>query len=110
MIKISILYPKEENSWFDMDCYLKKHLPVTVKHFCGQQGFRGISVERGLENIYGGSGPIYSALCHILFDSFENFTEAYNSHEIIIRDDLLNYTNVKPIIQISERVKLIEGQ
>jgi hypothetical protein len=41
-------------------------------------------------------------MCHFLFDSFDGFLAAFTPHAGMLRGDTPNYTDIKPIIQISE--------
>jgi uncharacterized protein (TIGR02118 family) len=40
-------------------------------------------------------------MCHLLFDSVEDFGAAFTQHGAAIQADIPNYTNTQPIIQIS---------
>lgn len=104
MIKISILYPTNQDSQFDMAYYLKIHMPMAIERLSAGPGFRGVSVERGLTGSIPDSMPNYVAMCHYLFDSLENFMESFGSHAETLQGDMLNYTDIEPIIQISEVV------
>jgi uncharacterized protein (TIGR02118 family) len=41
-------------------------------------------------------------MCHFLFDSMESFMAAFAPHAARLQGDMSNYTDIKPIIQISE--------
>ena len=101
MVKISILYPDAPGSTFDMDYYLKTHMPVSIGHLSGHPGFRGVSVERGVAGQQPGSSPPFLALCHFLFDSVDDFVAAFTPHAAELQGDIPNYTNTTPLIQIS---------
>lgn len=102
MIKISILYPSVEDSQFDMAYYLDVHMPMAIERLSRGPGFKGVSVERGLAGAIPESEPDYVAMCHFLFDSLENFMASFDPHAEALQDDILNYTDIEPIIQISE--------
>jgi uncharacterized protein (TIGR02118 family) len=101
MIKISILYPHRQEARFDMDYYLKTHMPMSIERLSAHPGFKGVSVERGLGGEIPGSDPTYIALCHFLFASIEDFLAAFNPHAEFLQSDMPHYTDIKPIIQIS---------
>lgn len=103
MIKVSVLYPNNATSKFDMAYYLGKHIPM-VQQKLGS-ALRGASVEQGLGGMQPGSAPAYLAMGHLLFDSVEAFQQAFGPHAQAIVDDIPNYTNTQPTIQVSE-VKL----
>src|SRR2546429_1549819 len=49
-----------------------------------------------------GAPPAFSAMGHLYFDSVEAFQAAFGPHAGAIMDDIPNYTNVQPTIQVSE--------
>lgn len=102
MIKISILYPSDEASQFDMRYYLDVHMPMAIERLSRGPGFKGVSVERGLAGVIPESEPGYLVMCHFLFDSFDNFMASFDPHAEALQEDILNYTDIEPIIQISE--------
>ena len=59
-------------------------------------------MDRGLAGGTPGSPPPYLALGHLLFESGEAFETAFAVHAQAILDDIPNYTNTQPTIQISE--------
>ena len=103
MIKVSVLYPNNAASKFDMAYYLDKHIPMVQQKLGG--ALRGASVEQGLNGMQPGSPPAYLAMGHLLFDSVEAFQQAFGPHAEAIVGDIPNYTNTQPTIQVSE-VKL----
>jgi len=106
MIKVSILYPNWDDSWFDMNYFINKHLPIFIDKLIGIEGFRGVSVERGLVGETSDSIPLYIASCHVLFDSVEKFFNTCCLHDDNIKKDMMNYTDIEPVIHVSERIKL----
>jgi uncharacterized protein (TIGR02118 family) len=102
MIKISILYPNKKAGRFDMDYYLNSHMPMSIERLSAGQGFQSVSVERGLGGAAPGTDPTYVAMCHYLFDSAESFMTVFNTHAAVLQGDMQNYTDIEPIIQISE--------
>jgi uncharacterized protein (TIGR02118 family) len=103
MIKVSVLYPNNAASRFDMAYYLNKHMPM-VQQKLGS-ALKGSSVEQGLGGMQPGSPPAYLAMGHLLFDSVEAFQQAFGPHAQAIVGDIPNYTNTQSTIQVSE-VKL----
>ena len=43
-------------------------------------------------------------MCHIFCDSVESFQAAFGPHAKAIMADIANYTDLKPVMQISEVV------
>ena len=102
MIKISILYPNKPDAHFDMEYYLNKHMPMSIELLSAAHGYQGVSVERGLSGTTPDAPPTYVAMCHFLFDSVELFLDAFWPHIAVLQGDMLNYTNIETVIQISE--------
>jgi len=102
MIRISILYPNNKGSWFDISYYAKTHMPMSIKLLSAHPGFKGISVEHGLGGMVPGSAPNYIAMCHYLFNSMEDFLAAFTPNASVLQADMPNYTNIEPIIQFNE--------
>ena len=101
MVRISILYPNQKGSQFDMDYYIEKHMPQSICLLSAHPGFKGVSVEKGLEGAAPGAEPAYVAMCHFLFESVEAFMAAFLPHAPELQGDIPNYTDVTPVIQIN---------
>lgn len=102
MTKISILYPNQLGARFDFAYYVEKHMPMSIERLSDHPGFRGVSVERGLEGGIPGSEAAYVAMCHYQFDSVENFMAAFTPHAAALQVDMPNYTDIEPVIQVNE--------
>jgi uncharacterized protein (TIGR02118 family) len=103
MIKVSVLYPAGAGKAFDMDYYCKSHMPM-VQQKLGA-ACKSIAVEQGLGGAAPGSPPTYAAMGHLYFDSVDAFQASFAPHAQAIMADIPNYTDIRPIIQVSE-VKL----
>jgi uncharacterized protein (TIGR02118 family) len=100
MIKVSVLYPNNEGSKFDMSYYCKSHIPMVQQKLgaiC-----KGVAVEQGISGAAPGSRPAYVAMGHLYFDSVEAFQTAFGPHAEAIMADIPNYTDIQPTIQISD--------
>jgi uncharacterized protein (TIGR02118 family) len=100
MIKVSVLYPVGDNTKFDMDYYCKSHMPM-VQQKLGA-ACKSLAVEQGLGGGAPGSPPTYAAMGHLYFDSVAEFQAAFAPHMSTIMADVPNYTNIQPVLQISE--------
>ena len=100
MIKLSVFYPNEKGKKFDMDYYINSHIPMIQKKVGA--AIKGGAVEQGLSGAEPGSPATYVAMGHLLFDSVEAFQNAFGPHAETIMADVPNYTDIQPVIQISE--------
>ena len=100
MIKVSVLYPNTEGKSFDMEYYCNKHIPMCQEKL--GNALKDVAVEKGLSGAEPGSEPAYIAMGHLYFDSIEDFQNSFGPNAEAIQNDIPNYTDTEPIIQISE--------
>ena len=100
MIKVSIHYPNKEESKFDMDYYLHKHMPVSIEK--QGAGLKGVSIDVGINGGPPDSKPPYFVVCNLLYESVDAFYSAFMPHAEVLMADIKNYTDVETIVQISE--------
>jgi len=100
MIKVSVLYPNNEGSKFDMSYYCNSHMPM-VQQKLGT-ACKGVAVEQGVSGPTAGSRPAFVAMGHLYFDSAADFQAAFGPHAKNIMADIPNYTDIEPNIQVSE--------
>ncbi len=101
-IKVSVLYPDGEGKTFNMDYYCSTHIPM-VAELLGD-AVQGASVEKGIAGGAPGSTATYQAMGNLYFDSVESFQNSFGPNAEKILGDLPNFTNIEPVIQISEVV------
>ena len=102
MIVVSVMYPSGEGKHFDMDYYCNTHLAI-VKEAVGD-ALKSVTVERGLSGGAPGSPAEYTTVCHLQFDSLEDFQTYMAPHSPAFNADIVNFTNIAPLFQISEVV------
>ena len=100
MIKVTVFYPKTDDSTFDIDYYCNRHMPM-VKDKVGA-ALKGMNVDYGVGGGAPGTQPLYAAMGHLFFDSVDAFESGFGPHAKAILADVPNYTNVKPMVQVSE--------
>ena len=101
MVKISILYPNTPDATFDMEYYLRTHMPMSLERLRTHPGFVALSVERGVPGPQSELLPSYVAMCHYTFTTAEAFVEAFMPHAAVLQGDIAKYTTIAPIIQFS---------
>ena len=102
MIKVSVMYPNTPGARFDHDYYRDRHMPL-VKRLMGEK-CKYYTVDKGLSGAAPGSPATYVAMCHIFSDSVEAFQAGFGPHAEQILADIANYTDLSPVMQISEVV------
>jgi uncharacterized protein (TIGR02118 family) len=100
MIKVNVMYPNSEGSTFDMEYYTTKHLPF-VAGLLGD-AVQGATVEKGLGGAEPKSIAPFASIGTLYFKTMEDFQNSFGPNAEKIMADLPNFTNIKPVIQISE--------
>ncbi|MCJ7465250.1 MAG: EthD family reductase [Maribacter sp.] len=100
MIKVSVFYPNADGKKFDMDYYIGTHVPLVSKTL--GTALKGASYDKGLGGGAPGSPATYVSIANLFFDSIEEFGEAFGAAAPTFQADLPNFTNIEPIVQISE--------
>ena len=100
VIKVSTFYPNGEGKTFDMEYYIRKHIPMALGLL--GDGVELGAIEMGISGSKPGTPPAYLVMSHIYFDTIEDFEKAFRPNEAEIMSDMPNYTNCEPIIQVSE--------
>jgi uncharacterized protein (TIGR02118 family) len=94
MIRVSVFYPSGDGSTFDHDYYRSTHVPLCTSTW----GLPGASIDKGI------NGP-YVAAVHFEFPSMDAFQAAMGAEGTkAVMADVANYTNITPVMQISEVV------
>lgn len=100
MIKVAIFYPNGENKTFDMDYYSNKHMPMAASLF--GDSLKAMSIDKGIANGIPDVPVQYLAIGYFYFDSMSTFENSMGSNSEKLKADVPNYTNIQPMIQISE--------
>jgi uncharacterized protein (TIGR02118 family) len=102
MIKVSVMYPNTPGARFDHAYYRDKHMPL-VKALMGER-CRYYTVDKGIAGGAPGTPATYVGMCHLFCDSVEAFEAGFKPNEAKILADIPKYTDLAPIIQVSEGV------
>jgi uncharacterized protein (TIGR02118 family) len=102
MVAVTILYPNNPGSRFDFEYYLRTHMPMSLELL--GPAIKSVRIERGAEGQEKGSLPTFVALCHFVCESREAFETAFWPNAAVLRNDMPRYTDIEPVIQISEIV------
>ncbi len=100
MIRIAVIYPDSPGATFDHAYYTSKHMPM-VQRLCGA-ACKSIAADRGVGGAEPGSKPANLAIGYLTFESLEAYGKSFGPNAAQILGDIPNYTNIKPIVQVSE--------
>ena len=101
LVKVSIMYPFAEGKAFNMEYYETKHMPM-VAAFLGSNLVK-YTIEKGLAIP---NQPLpYMAIGTFYVKNLNDYQAGINPNREAIRADFANYTNVTPVILMSEVVR-----
>lgn len=103
LIKISVMYPYAEGKTFNMEYYETKHMPM-VADFLGSNLVR-YTIEKGLSSGIPDQPLPFLAIGAFYVKSLSEYQAAVAPNRDAIRADFANYTDVIPVILVSEVVK-----
>lgn len=102
MIKVSVMYANKPGARFDHEYYRDKHMPL-LKARMGSSCL-SYTIDKGLAGGAPGEAATYIGMCHVFCESIEAFQAGFGPHAAEILGDIPNYTDIAPVVQISEVV------
>lgn len=103
MIKVAILYPNGEDKTFDMDYYSTKHMPMVAGLF--GDAMKAMAIDKGMAGRTPEEPMPYLAVGYFYFNQLSDYENAFGPNAEKILSDIPNYTNIQPVVQISEVVQ-----
>jgi uncharacterized protein (TIGR02118 family) len=103
LIKVSVMYPFSEDKTFNMEYYETKHMPM-VAGFLGANLVK-YTIEKGVASGIPNQPLPYMAIGTFYVKSLADYQAAIAPNRDAIRADFANYTNVAPVILVSEVVR-----
>lgn len=103
IIKISVMYPFSEGKTFNMEYYETKHMPM-VAAYLGTNLVK-YTIEKGIANGIPNQPLPYMAVGTFYVKNLADYQAAITPNREAIRADFANYTNVAPVILVSEVVR-----
>lgn len=98
MITYTVFYPFKKDSHFDFDYYQNKHLKI-LKSYAGD-ACKGIIVLKGDNS--NDEEPAFTCICHIFFNTEEEFLKIMGKAKIELKADVKNYTDIVPYSRVFE--------
>ena len=103
LFKVSVMYPFTEGKTFNMEYYESKHMPMVAK-FLGSNLVK-YTIEKGLASGIPNQPLPYMAIGTFYVKSLDEYRAAIAPNRDAIRADFANYTDVAPVILVSEVVR-----
>ena len=103
MIKVTILYPNGDGKTFDMDYYSTKHMPM-VADVLGDS-LKLLAIDKGIAGRTPDEPVPYLAIGYLYFDTLSAYQNSFGPNAEKIVSDIPNYTNIEPVVLISEVVQ-----
>jgi uncharacterized protein (TIGR02118 family) len=100
MFKVAILYPNGDDKTFDMDYYEKKHMPM-VAGFLGKN-LKFYEIDKGIAGRMPNDKIPFLAIGYFYIIDIGEYNKAIAQNRDAVVSDFKNYTNIQPIVQISE--------
>lgn len=100
MFKVSVMYPYEKGARFDFDYYRTKHMDLVHRHL-QPFGLIKTGVDKGVSG-GGDAPPLYICMGHLYFETPEGYDRGIAQCGPILRGDIHNFTDLKPVRLISE--------
>jgi uncharacterized protein (TIGR02118 family) len=100
MFKVTILYPNGEDKTFDMDYYEKKHMPM-VAGFLGKN-LKFYEIDKGIGGRTPNDKAPFVAVGYFFIHDVAEYNKAIAQNRDAVISDFKNYTNIQPVVQISE--------
>ena len=107
MHKVTILYPNGEGKTFDMDYYEQKHMPM-VAGFIGKN-LLFYEIDKGISGRTPNDQPPYLAIGYFYVSDVAEYGKAIAQNREAVVADFKNYTNVQPVINISEVRQVVQN-
>lgn len=98
--RVAILYPSGEDKTFDMDYYEKKHMPMVAK-FIGKN-LKSYEIDKGISGRGPNDKPPFLAIGYFYVSDIGEYNKAIAQNRDAVVSDFKNYTNIQPVVQISE--------
>jgi uncharacterized protein (TIGR02118 family) len=100
MFKVAILYPNGEDKTFDMAYYENKHMPM-VAGFLGKN-LKFDEIDKGISGRALNDKPPFLAIGYFYISDIAEYNTVIAQNREAIIGDFKNYTNIQPVVQISE--------
>lgn len=105
MFKVAILYPNEEGKSFDMDYYEKTHMPMVAALLGDNLKF--YEIDKGVAGRTPNDKLPFVAVGYFYIQNVADYGKAIAENREVVLNDIKKYTDIQPIINISEIRQLV---
>lgn len=99
MVKLTVMYPYQDGCRFDMDYYTNHHIAIHKE----DPAVLGIIIEQGCNAFRNGETPGMVCVAHFFYESIGKLNESRTPEKGRRQlADLINFTDIVPVDQISE--------
>ncbi|MFT6949245.1 MAG: hypothetical protein ACJAUL_000369 [Paraglaciecola sp.] len=105
MIRIAIMYPNKPGAEFNSNYYRSFHLDLVREKYT-PFGLKGIELDQAKITDGLHKAP-YFAIGYLFFESTQVFMAAYKATGAEVMADMENFTNVEPVIQVSQYTQFL---
>lgn len=103
MVRVMVRYPAKPGSRFDLDYYLKRHMPMVVEKLT-PYGMASAEVDQGVSGPMPGTPAGYQMIAYLNFPSLEQMQAALMAEAGSLMADLANFTDVAAEVQINRKL------
>ncbi len=107
LFKIAVLYPSGEGKTFDMAYYETRHMPM-VAALLGKN-LKFYEIDKGIAGRTTADKIPYLAIGYFYVRNVDEYNKAIGQNRDAIVNDFKHYTNIQPVIQISEIRQVVRG-
>jgi len=100
LFKVAVLYPNGEGKTFDIAYYESKHMPM-VAGFLGKN-LKFYEIDKGIAGRTSNEKVPYLAVGYFYVKDVAEYNRAIGQNRDAVISDFKNYTNIQPVVQISE--------
>ena len=100
LFKVAIMYPGGKDKTFDMDYYEKSHMPM-MAGILGKN-LKFYEIDKGISGRTPNDEPPFMAVGYFYCYDVTAYSQAVAKNIDTILNDIKKYTNIQPVILISE--------
>lgn len=100
MLRMTVLYPNRDDATFDWDYYTGQHMALARERF-GPHMAREPEVAKGVGALPKGDAS-FVCIAAMYFPDQESLKAALNAGGMDIPNDIPNFTNIQPTMQLDE--------